>query len=153
MDTKKDAIKISHCFPNGTKVEGTFEELQTIAKAIGQPLTGLSFIPRGHYNSGTSGLVKISDMHSYHIRRALLKVTTEYMKKVFASKDTNSTFLKKYAGLVDEPLVMDFLDELVKRGDEVVGTPPTAIVEAAASVGPKKPAKKEPVKISSSSKR
>ena len=146
MDTTK---QITHKFPNGTEVKGTFEELQTIAKALGQPLTGLDITPRGYYNSATDGLVKISDMHSFHIRRALLKLTTDYMKKVFSGKDTNSEFLKKYGGLVENQTIQDMLNELVKRGDEMVGT--TAPVMEAAAAAP--PSTKKATKKSATSKK
>lgn len=139
-----DATKvITHKFENGREFTGTITELQAVAKTLGLPLTGISDVPRGYYNSGTDGLVKIEDMHSFHIRRALLKATTDYMKKVFSGKDTNSDFLKKFGGLTDQPLIVDFLNELVKRGDEMVSKEPVA---AMASVAPKKPATKKPAK-------
>ncbi len=136
-----DAAKvITHKFENGREFTGTISELQAVAKALGLPLTGISDIPRGYYNSATDGLVKISDMHSFHIRRALLKATTDYMKKVFSGKDTNSDFLKKYGGLTENPLIIDFLNELVKRGEEMVSTEPEP---AMASAAPKKSAAKK----------
>jgi hypothetical protein len=140
MDTTK---VITHRFENGREFTGTITELQAVAKALGLALVGISDVPRGYYNSTTDGLVKIVDMHSFHIRRALLKATTDYMKKVFTGKDTNSDFLKKYAGLTDQPVIVDFLNELVKRGDEMVTKEPEL---ASASAAPKKSLSKKPSK-------
>lgn len=135
-----DATKvITHKFENGREFTGTISELQVVAKTLGLTLTGISDVPRGYYNSATDGLVKISDMHSFHIRRALLKATTDYMKKVFSGKDANSDFLKKYGGLMEQPLIIDFLNELVKRGDEM----PTEPEAAKSSTAPKKSAVKK----------
>ena len=139
-----DATKvITHKFENGREFTGTITELQAVAKTLGLALTGISDVPRGYYNSATDGLVKITDMHSFHIRRALLKSTTDYMKKVFSGKDTNSDFLKKYGGLTEQPVIIDFLNELVKRGDEMVTAEPEAAKAAAA---PKKLAAKKVTK-------
>jgi len=144
MDTTK---VLTHKFSTGREFTGTFEELQKVAKALGLPITGLDLTPRGYYNSKTDGLVKIQDMHSHHIRRALIKHTKDYMTNVYANKETNTEFLKKYAGLLEDHVAQDLLNELVSRGDSMTSTKtetPVAVVHAA--VAPKKAAKKATAK-------
>ena len=110
---------ITHKFENGREFKGTIPELVLVGKSLGLKLVGLE-LPRGYYNSASDGIVEVKSMHSFHIRRALLKATTEYMKKVFSNGDTNKEFLAKYAGLVDDNTIQDLLSELVERGDEIV---------------------------------
>ena len=142
MDTTK---VLTHKFSNGREFTGTIEELQAVAKTLGLALTGLSLTPRGYYNSKTDGLVKIQDMHSHHIRRALIKHTTDYMKGVYANKETNTEFLKKYAGLLEDHVAQDLLNELVSRGDSMTSTK-SETVAASAAVAPKKAAVKKVAK-------
>lgn len=118
MDKTKS---FKHKFPNGSEFTGTLDELSKVAIALKQPLIGIEDLPRGYYTSSTDGIVKISNMHSFHIRRALLKATNDYMKKVFDAEDTNTKFIEKYAGIINDTLIQDFLNELVARGEEMVG--------------------------------
>jgi len=134
MDTTK---VLTHKFSNGREFTGTIEELQAVAKTLGLALTGLSLTPRGYYNSKTDGLIKIQDMHSHHIRRALLLNTKNYMSNIFAAKETNTEFLAKYAGLMNDHVIQDLLNELVSRGDEMTSTK-SSPVAASAAVPPKK---------------
>lgn len=117
--TKKAAsleAKIEHTFENGVKVTGTFEQLESIAKAMGLKLVGVKApAMKGYYPSESKGLVKISSMNDYHIRRALLKRSKDYFTEIFDKEDSNSSFLKKFTGLADDQIVSDLFLELSKR--------------------------------------
>jgi hypothetical protein len=108
---------MEHTFANGLKVSGTVEQLETIAKAMGLKLEGVKVSPgtRGYYPSESKGLVKISEMNEYHIRRALLKRSKDYFAQVFDKNDTNTEFLKKFTQLTEDSIVVDLYNELSKR--------------------------------------
>ena len=122
--TKKPAAKsatsgkIKHTFPDGTVVTGTFDQLSAIAKALGCKLTGVAGSQRGFYNSESKGLVKISGMNDFHIRRALVKRSKDYFTEIFDKNDTNREFLKKYTGLTDDTTIIDLYNELNKRSSK-----------------------------------
>lgn len=118
--TKKAAsateAKIEHTFENGVKVTGTFEQLESIASAMGLKLVGVKAPSmKGYYPSESKGLVKISSMNDYHIRRALLKRSKDYFTEIFDKDDSNTAFLKKFTGLADDQIVADLYVELSKR--------------------------------------
>ena len=107
---------IEHTFSNGTKVTGTYTQLETIAKALGLKLSGVKApVARGYYMSESKGLVKISEMNDYHIRRALLKISKEYYAGMYDKNDTNSDFLNKYVSLTNDQTVQDLYTELASR--------------------------------------
>jgi hypothetical protein len=107
--------KISHTFPDGTAFTGSFEQLQKVSAALGMKITGISVCPRGYYPSESKGVVKISTMNDYHIRRALLKRTKDYFTRIFEKEDDNREFLNKYTQLLNDPVVEDLLNELAER--------------------------------------
>jgi hypothetical protein len=107
--------KIKHTFPDGTEFTGTIEQLQKVSETLGFKLTGMSSAPRGYYPSVSRGLVKISEMNDYHIRRALLKRSKDYFTEIFDSTDTNGIFLKKFTGLTEDSLIVDLYTELANR--------------------------------------
>jgi len=107
--------KIKHTFQDGTEVTATFEQLQIIAKTLGLKLTGVTSVPRGYYPSETKGIVKISTMNEYHIRRALIKRSKDYFTEIFDKDDTNAVFMKKYTGLTEDSIIQDLANELYSR--------------------------------------
>lgn len=110
--------KIEYQFKSGLKATGTFAELEKIASALGETLDITKLggkCPKGYYPSETKGMIKISDMNDYHLRRALLKVTKEYFGSIFAADDSNAQFLQKYVAMSDSQLVNDIFAELKKR--------------------------------------
>ena len=110
------AEKIEHTFENGLKVSGTMDQLTSIAKAMGLKLVGVKAPGlRGFYPSESKGLVKISDMNDYHIRRALLKRAKDYFADVFDKEDSNEKFLKKFISLSEDEIIVDLYTELAKR--------------------------------------
>jgi hypothetical protein len=106
---------INHVFSDGTKFTGTLEQLEKVASALGLKITGLENTPKGFYVSESKGLVRISEMNDFHIRRALLKRSKDYYTEVFAKEDTNRQFLKKFTGLTEDQIVIDLYNELSKR--------------------------------------
>jgi hypothetical protein len=112
---KATEAKLNHTFPDGTSFNGTFEQLQKVASALGMKITGISVCPRGYYTSESKGLVKISEMNDYHIRRALLKRSKDYFAEIFDKDDTNREFIQKYSQLLDDQTVFDLCTELTKR--------------------------------------
>lgn len=107
----------TYSFKSGAKVTSTIDELNKIAKALGEELDFSKFgnRPTGYYPSESSGLIKISEMNDYHIRRALLKVTKEFFSKVIVSGDSNSEFLNRYLGAENDPLIYELFIELSNR--------------------------------------
>jgi hypothetical protein len=110
------SVAIDHVFENGVKVSGTLEQLETIAKAMGLKLVGIKTeYTRGFYSSESKGLIKISSMNEYHIRRALLKRSKDYFTEIFDKDDTNREFLKKFTSLTEDPIIIDLYTELSSR--------------------------------------
>jgi hypothetical protein len=107
--------KIKHTFPDGTEFTGTIEQLQKVAETLGFKLTGVSNIPRGYYPSESKGMVKISEMNEYHIRRALVKRSKDYFSEIFDATDSNTVFLKKFTSLTEDAVIIDLYQELSKR--------------------------------------
>jgi MarR-like DNA-binding transcriptional regulator SgrR of sgrS sRNA len=70
---------------------------------------------KGYYPSESKGLVKISSMNDYHIRRALLKRSKDYFTEIFDKDDTNTVFLKKFAKMTEDQIVVDLYTELAGR--------------------------------------
>lgn len=112
---KTTAAVIEHTFEDGTKFSGTFEQLEKVAKALGLSITGIGKVPKGYYMSESKGLVKISDMNEYHIRRALIKRSKDYFAEIFNKEDSIKTFLGKYTSLTEDQTIVDLYNELQKR--------------------------------------
>lgn len=146
---------IKHKFETGQEFTGTIEELRDVAKALKLPLKGLEDVPKGFYNSGSSGLVEIKSMNSYHLRRAIIKSTKEYMAKVFVQTDTDTEFLEKYAGLQDDVTIMGMLEELSARSaaERKAGTADSSKKVKAATIVSKAVAPKKAVPVKKSIKK
>lgn len=111
--------KIKHTFKKtGITVEvDTLEQLQTIAKSLGETVT-----IEKTYNSSTHGLVLIADMASWHIMNALRKRAGEVLDAAMvAAKEASGcnqslhAFMKGYMNLADDALIVDLLTEMDKR--------------------------------------
>ena len=110
--------KINYKFPSGLEVNGTFEEIEKVAKAIGHKLDFSKFtgkIPRGYYPSESKGIIKISEMSEFHLRRALLKRAKDYYTEIFDAKDTVSEFLNKFINLAADPIIEDLFMQLKSK--------------------------------------
>ena len=110
------AKKIKYRFENGALVVGTIEQIESAAKGMGFKIdySRIGSQP-GYYPSSTKGLVKISSMNEMHIRRALIKRSQTYLDSVFAAKDSNRIFSKKFVNLAEDPIVKDLFIELQNR--------------------------------------
>lgn len=116
---KTNIKHMNYHFKNGLKVEGTYEQIITIAKTIKEPIEPgkiVGEIPRGFYISEKNGIMKISDMNDIHIRNALLKQSKQHFEFLQKEKNIKNTeFLQKFMALADKPTVTDLFSELSKR--------------------------------------
>ncbi len=65
---KEENMKV--VLPDGTAIEGTLEQIQRVAQALGQRVPNLD--DGVHYHSSSKGLVRIDSMETTHLRNALL---------------------------------------------------------------------------------
>lgn len=109
--------KISYTFPSGLEVNGTVEEIINIAKALKVEVdfAKLGVVPKGYYPSESKGLIKISEMADFHLRRALLKRGKDYLAEMWDATDSKDTFLNKFMLLADDRIVSDLFSEISKR--------------------------------------
>jgi hypothetical protein len=116
---KKEETTFSYKFENGIESKGTFEQLVKIAEAFGEKLDFSKFpgsvVPRGWYPSESKGLIKISEMTDYHLRRALLKRSKDYLSTVFDASTSNAEFLTKYQKMVDDSIIVDLFIQLSSK--------------------------------------
>ena len=115
--------KVKYTFDDGLEITGTIDQLQTIAKTLGRKLDASKLIdlPNGYYVSESSGLIKISEMNEYHLRRSLLKRAKTYYSEIFNAEifnaeDSIPTLLDKFTNIGNDPVVVELFTELNKRG-------------------------------------
>ena len=115
--TSPESAPIDYTFENGLKVSGTVSQLEKIASTMGLKLNyhTIGHRPTGFYPSTSKGLIKISSMNDYHLRRALLKYAKDYFSDIFSATDSNVEFMKKFTAFPDESLVLELFAELAKR--------------------------------------
>ena len=79
-------------FEDGFKLTGTVTQITEAATKIGRKIDftklGSKHIPSGYYPSESKGLVKISEMNVFHLKRALLKRAKDYFAKVYDEDDS-----------------------------------------------------------------
>jgi hypothetical protein len=109
--------KVKYTFEDGLEITGTIDQLQTITKSLGRKLDASKFInrPKGYYVSESTGLIKITEMNEFHLRRALLKRAKDYYAEVFNAEDSIPKFLEKFTSIGIDPLVVELFTELDKR--------------------------------------
>ena len=109
--------KINYVFENGMEINGTIDQIEKVAKTMGLKVNykSIGYRPVGFYPSASKGMVKISEMIDYHLRRALLKEAKEYYAAMYSPDDTNQTFLKKFTGMAENALIIELFTELSKR--------------------------------------
>lgn len=119
MTSSKETSKISYTFSNGVEIKGTLEQIAKAASSFGEKVDfkkiDITSVPRGYYPSETKGLVKISEMNDYHIRRALLKRAKEYFGEIYHADDSNAQFLAKFMNLAEDAIVFDLFKEISSR--------------------------------------
>lgn len=108
---------ISYKFSNGVEIKGTIDQVEKAAKVYGLEIdySKIEGCPDGFYPSKTKGLVKISTMNDYHLRRAILKRAKDFYSEIYESKDDNAKFLKKFVSLTEDNIVANIFSELAKR--------------------------------------
>lgn len=106
-----------YMFDNGMKINGTLDQIEKVAATMKLKINykSLGCRPVGFYPSTTKGMIKISEMNDYHLRRALLKEAKEYYGDMYDPKDNNKDFLVKFTGMAENPLVIELFTELSKR--------------------------------------
>jgi hypothetical protein len=107
---------MKYTFKNGATVEGSIEQILTIAKSLGETVT-LSSLPkedrpRGYYLSSTQGLVKIASMNAGHIKNAMLKCAREWYETKNFQKLPNEQFLNQFVKFTEDPLLGELFTEL-----------------------------------------
>lgn len=102
-------------FSNDTEFFGTYDQALKVATTLKLKITGVSDIPRGYYLSESKGLSPISSLNTFHLRKAMLKVATDYLKTVDDQKDPNEMFLGKFTSLSSHPVIVDMYRELKNR--------------------------------------
>jgi len=109
---------ITYKFGNGVEIKGTFDQLVMAAKLYKESLDfskqGIDFVPDGYYPSETKGIILISDMSEYHLRRALIKRSKDYLLGIFDYADSTKVFLEKYMNMANDKIVVDLFVELQK---------------------------------------
>ena len=109
---------LTYKFKDGTEVSGSIEKIEKVASAFGEKIDLSVFkgkIPRGYYPSETKGMIKISTMNEYHLRRALLKRGKDYLAEIYDANDEANIFLKKFVNLSEDPIIQDLYMEILKR--------------------------------------
>ena len=111
--------RYTYTFPGGFEMTGTIDQLETQARLNFHILNyvKLGVCPRGSYNSATKGVVKISSMHSYHIKQAISKRMKYYMTEHCNRETPSKTYTKNFFAIGEDTMLADLLTELAKRND------------------------------------
>lgn len=109
---------MKYTFKNGAVVEGTVDQILSVAKSLGETvnLSKLGDIPRGYYNSEHHGIMKISGMNEGHLRNALTKRAKNHFESL--SKKTQLTtekYLLEFVGYGEDAVSQDLISELTRR--------------------------------------
>lgn len=117
MATSK--AELNYKFANGVTITGTLDQILQYATLVKEVVQFANFdaVPRGYYESDTKGLVKISEMNTFHIVNALNKATVQYYTRLKPDPTTFNLaqYLKDFVGLANNPVIEDFYSELVRR--------------------------------------
>jgi len=78
-------------------------------------MTETTKIPRGHYLSERKGLIKLSSMNEYHIRRAIIKRQRDLLEQVYNPEETPEQFFHKMRSVSRDRIINALKRELRKR--------------------------------------
>lgn len=107
---------LTYSFPDGTTVKGTIETLEKTARALGFKINADSLpVPEGYYRSQSGGLMKISIMNDYHLRRALVRRAKDYLDGIYRPDQSNGDFVNGFLSLTEDQTINDLFLELNKR--------------------------------------
>ena len=107
-------IKITHTFKTGLEVTGTLEQIQSVGKLIGEIFNPADAL-KGYYMSESKGLIKLSEMKTAHLRRALLKHARTYYENMYVAEDSNTEFLEKFVDLASDETISALYEEIYSR--------------------------------------
>lgn len=80
---------------NGLVIEGDQTQVVETVKKLG-------FNLRGYYNSESKGLVKITDMHTSHLRNAILKYYEDWVNGLHSISNPQVLVERLITGIDDE---------------------------------------------------
>ena len=120
---------MKYTFKTGLTVEGTFDEVQKVAKLLGENLViDPKEVPIGYYLSETRGLIAISDMEDNHIKNALCKRAMIFYEELqkghiptsksvgkIVNKQKIESFLKSFCNLTESQEIISLYSELLTR--------------------------------------
>jgi hypothetical protein len=71
--------------------------------------------PRGHYLSERKGLIKLSSMNPYHLKRALIKRQRDLLGDIYNPDESSEEFLLKLRSISRDRILNSLKREIKKR--------------------------------------
>ena len=114
----------TYAFKNGSKVEGTLEQILTFSKALDETVDASKFtggFPSGYFNSSSKGLIKIDSMETTHLLNSLAKSARDYIDAAKTkagyglTKASITQFLEDFVNLGNQIVINELFEELQKR--------------------------------------
>lgn len=116
---KETKAELSYTFKNGVVFTGTLDQIIQYGSLVKEVVDFKKFeaVPRGYYQSSAKGLIKISDMDTFHIVNSLNKATIQYFTGLKPNSDAFDLegYLLQYTSFANNPAVEDLYTELVHR--------------------------------------
>lgn len=109
-----DEIKVT--LPNGMKVEGTADQIENMAKALGFSNV---FDPSKYYTSDSRGVMLISAMNTTHLRNAILKDYMEWVKALHSITNPK-TLVEAITNGISNKMWLAMLVEYRNRPEELL---------------------------------
>lgn len=106
-----------YTFANGLKASGTISVLEDTARKLGFVLDYkvLGVRPRGFYPSVSKGLIKIANMHEFHVRQAINKRVKDYLTEKCNKDVTNKQYVSNFMSMADDEVLIDLFADLQTR--------------------------------------
>ena len=113
----KDSRKIKYTFENGLEINGTIDQIEKVANSMKLKVnySKIGIRPNGYFKSVSKGMVKIEEMNTYHLRRALLKTAKDFYTGMYNPKHSNKEFLQAFISMPTNEVVIELYSELEKR--------------------------------------
>lgn len=71
--------------------------------------------PKGYFLSARKGLIKLSSMNQYHLKRALIKRQRELLSEIYRPEDSSEEFLLKLRSISRDKILNSLKREIKKR--------------------------------------
>jgi len=115
--------KLNYTFQNGATINATFEQLESIAKILGESLDynvlcKTNGIKNNYYESQKMGPIAIEEMDTEHIKNALLKKLRVYFERANFKDLDDDVFMKR---VNDPDIYDDDIDMLYSELQERIG--------------------------------